>query len=71
MAGIESQIIWVMVYGLYGLVPLVRDEGLFAIGDLAFSICVVFINIKLLYGRSPSSLSSSTSHFHLNTDAPS
>jgi hypothetical protein len=25
-----------------------EDQGLFAMGDMAFSVCVVFINIKLL-----------------------
>jgi len=48
MAACESQIIWFMVYGLYGIVPGTTDQGIFAIGDLAFSVCVVFINVKLL-----------------------
>ena len=48
MAACESQIIYFMVYGLYGIVPIAGDQGIFAIGDLAFSVCVVFINVKLL-----------------------
>lgn len=48
MAAIESQLIWFTIYGLFGIVPITDDQSLFAIGDLAFSVCVVFINIKLL-----------------------
>lgn len=48
MAACESQIIYFMVYGLYGIIPITNDQGMFAIGDLAFSVCVVFINVKLL-----------------------
>lgn len=48
MAAGESVIIYFMIYALYGLVPLTKDKGLFALGDLSFSVCVVFINIKLL-----------------------
>jgi len=48
IAAIQSLIIYFMVYKLYGVIPFTIDQGLFAIGDLAFSICVVFINFKLL-----------------------
>jgi phospholipid-translocating ATPase len=48
MAAIESQLIWFTIYGLFGIVPITNDQSLFAIGDLAFSVCVVFINVKLL-----------------------
>jgi phospholipid-translocating ATPase len=49
IAGIESVIIYFMIYYIYGIVPGIRDQGLFAFGDLAFSVGVVFINVKLLY----------------------
>jgi len=45
---VESQIIYFMIYGLYGVVPITDDQGIFAIGNLAFSVCVIFINVKLL-----------------------
>jgi phospholipid-translocating ATPase len=48
LAGVQSVVIWFCIYGLYGLAPFTEDQGLFALGDLAFSICVVYINIKLL-----------------------
>jgi len=48
LAGIQSQIIYWLIYYLYGVVTFTEDQGLFAIGDLAFSICLIFINFKLL-----------------------
>ncbi|KAG9232656.1 putative phospholipid-transporting ATPase IA [Amylocarpus encephaloides] len=48
MAVSEALVIYFMVYGLYGVEHRTGDQGLFALGDLAFSICVVFINVKLL-----------------------
>lgn len=45
---IEGTFIWFMVYALYGLVPTVSDQRVYAIGSLAGSVCVLFINIKLL-----------------------
>ena len=47
LASCEAVLIYFMVYGLYGG-AYQSDQGLFAIGDLAFSVCVVFINVKLL-----------------------
>jgi phospholipid-translocating ATPase len=47
-AAFESQVIWWLTYWLFGIVPITDDQSLFAIGDLAFSVCVVFINVKLL-----------------------
>lgn len=40
--------IYFLIYALYGIHEM-GDQGLFALGDLAFSVCVVFINVKLLY----------------------
>lgn len=48
LTGVQSQLICWGVYGIYGLAPFTEDQGLFAIGDLAFSVRVVYINIKLL-----------------------
>ena len=48
LAGRQALIIYFMVYGLYSIVPITKNQGIFAIGDLAFSVCVVFIKIKLL-----------------------
>lgn len=48
LAGVQSQLIWWGIYVIYGLAPFTADQGLFAIGDLAFSVCVIYINIKLL-----------------------
>jgi len=48
MAACQSLVIYFMVYQLYGIIPLVRDQGLFALGDLPFSVCVIFINFNLL-----------------------
>ena len=48
MAAFESQVLWWMTYFLFGVVPITDDQSLFAIGNLAFSVCVVFINVKLL-----------------------
>ena len=44
----EGMMIYFMVYILYGTAHTTRDQTLFAIGDLAFSACAVFINFKLL-----------------------
>jgi phospholipid-translocating ATPase len=50
IGAVQAQVIWWMVYGLYGVVTIVDDDqGLFAMGNLAFSVCVVFLNLKLLY----------------------
>ncbi|KAH8657200.1 hypothetical protein BGZ60DRAFT_532048 [Tricladium varicosporioides] len=48
LAALESLAVYFMIYSLYGLVSFTTDQRLFAIGDLAFSICVIIINIKLL-----------------------
>lgn len=47
-AGIQSQVIWWCIYGLYGMAIFTEDQGLFALGNMAFSVCVVYINVKLL-----------------------
>ncbi len=47
-AWIHCQIIWFWIYYVYGIMLFTEDQTWFAIGDMAFSICVVFINVKLL-----------------------
>ncbi|TVY90815.1 putative phospholipid-transporting ATPase, partial [Lachnellula willkommii] len=47
-AAVESVIVYFMIYCLYGRMSFTTDQGLFAIGDLAFTVCVIFINVKLL-----------------------
>ncbi|KUJ12633.1 phospholipid-translocating P-type ATPase [Mollisia scopiformis] len=49
VAAVEAVVVYFLVYGLYGRVMMKGDEGLFAFGDLLFSVCVVFINAKLLF----------------------
>ncbi|KAF4631337.1 hypothetical protein G7Y89_g6786 [Cudoniella acicularis] len=48
IAAIQSLIIYFMIYYLYGVISFTTDQGLFAIGDMAFSVCVIIINVKLL-----------------------
>lgn len=48
IAGFESVVIYFMVYGLYGVVPTTIDKGIFAFGNISFSVCVIFIALKLL-----------------------
>lgn len=44
----EALLTFFLMYGLYGLADL-GGAGLFAMGDLCFSICIVVINTKLLF----------------------
>lgn len=50
-AGIEGILVfwgcWVS-YGFFGQLGALRDDGLFAFGDLIFSVCIVWTNWKLL-----------------------
>jgi phospholipid-translocating ATPase len=48
-AAIEGVIAWFGVWAGYGWFVTESDQGLFALGDLAFSIGVTWINVKLLY----------------------
>ena len=52
-AAVQCLIIWFLLYGLYGMTIAQEDQTWFAIGDMAYSICVVFINFKLLYVHLP------------------
>ncbi|KAL2133058.1 hypothetical protein VTI74DRAFT_2962 [Chaetomium olivicolor] len=46
----EGLLVWFLCWGMYGGLgkAVVRDGGLFALGDLVFSVNVVWTNLKLL-----------------------
>ncbi|KAK3945765.1 putative phospholipid-transporting ATPase DNF3 [Diplogelasinospora grovesii] len=48
MAVLESVIIFHAVFFIYGISVFPIDTSLYAIGTLAFTVCVVFINVKML-----------------------
>jgi phospholipid-translocating ATPase len=47
-AAAEGVLVWFLCWALYGGLSPVRDGGLFALGNLVFSVNVVWINLKLL-----------------------
>ncbi|CAK7266012.1 drs2 neo1 protein [Sporothrix epigloea] len=48
LAVCEALIIFFILYAVYIGADFVSDTTLYAIGSLAFSVCVIFINIKML-----------------------
>ncbi|OIW30341.1 phospholipid-translocating P-type ATPase [Coniochaeta ligniaria NRRL 30616] len=48
MATAEAVIIYYAIYGIYNSSLFTIDTTLYAMGTLAFTVCVVFINIKML-----------------------
>ncbi|EFX00376.1 p-type ATPase [Grosmannia clavigera kw1407] len=48
MAVCEACIIFYFIYGTYSSALFTSDTSLYAMGSLAFTVCVVFINIKML-----------------------
>ncbi|KAJ0117047.1 hypothetical protein J7T55_003463 [Diaporthe amygdali] len=48
MAVIEAVLIYYGVWGIFMKINFSVDNTLFAMGDLAFTVCVLFINIKML-----------------------
>ena len=48
LAIIQGLLIWFMVWGLYGTHHVMGDNGAFAIGNLCFSISIMWTNVKLL-----------------------
>lgn len=48
VAVIEAVLIYYGIWGIYMAINFNEDNTLFAMGDLAFTVCVLFINIKLL-----------------------
>ncbi|KAK6384456.1 drs2 neo1 protein [Exophiala oligosperma] len=49
LAACEAVIIYFIVYGIYGMAIFTRDQGLYAMGSIAFSGCVVIISLKLQF----------------------
>jgi phospholipid-translocating ATPase len=47
-AAVEGVLVWWLCWLLYGGLNPVRDEGLFALGNLVFSVNIVWTNLKLL-----------------------
>lgn len=48
IAVVEAVLIYFAIWGIFTNITFDMDDGLFAMGDLAFSAGVLFINIKLL-----------------------
>lgn len=48
MATLEALLVYFMVVSLFSWPDISGDDGIFAVGDLSFGICVVIINTKLL-----------------------
>lgn len=47
-AAAEGVLVWFLCWAVYGGTGPVRDGGLFALGDLVFSVMIVWTNLKLL-----------------------
>lgn len=47
MGTCEAMIVYFVMYGLFGTAPLTKDNGVFALGLLTYSACVVIISVKL------------------------
>lgn len=47
-AVVEGVLVWFGCWAGYGYMSQVRDEGLFALGDLVFSVAIMWTNLKLL-----------------------
>ncbi|KIX08736.1 uncharacterized protein Z518_03393 [Rhinocladiella mackenziei CBS 650.93] len=45
----EAMIVYFLMYSIYGEAFFTRDQGLYAMGSLAFSGCVVIISLKLQF----------------------
>ncbi|WYZ38535.1 hypothetical protein EsH8_III_000449 [Colletotrichum jinshuiense] len=45
---IESLVIFWVTYAVYNSLPFDQDTSLYAMGTIPFTVCVVFINIKLM-----------------------
>ena len=48
MAATEAVMIYLMIYEVFRTMLFTSDTTLYAMGTLAFTVCVVFINIKML-----------------------
>ena len=54
MAATEAVITFFCIYAVYRISSFSLDTGIFAVGQLAFTVAVIFINTKLLCVRFPS-----------------
>ncbi|KAG7122740.1 phospholipid-transporting ATPase DNF3 like protein [Verticillium longisporum] len=45
----ESFVIYYITWGVYDKLPFDQDTSLYAMGTVPFTVCVVFINLRLLY----------------------
>ena len=48
LATIQGILVWFVSWGLYGKHNIMGDNGAFAIGDLCFSLAIMWTNVKLL-----------------------
>ncbi|KAJ2899996.1 hypothetical protein MKZ38_002715 [Zalerion maritima] len=48
MASTEGAMIYFGIYEVYRTMEFLNDTTLYAMGDMAFTVCVIFINIKML-----------------------
>lgn len=48
VAVVHGMLCWFIVWALYGRHAIMSDNGLFALGDLVFSIAILWTNIKLM-----------------------
>lgn len=43
----EAMMVYFTMFGLFAHIPFTRDNSLFAMGDLTYTVCVIVINMKL------------------------
>lgn len=55
MAASETMIVFFCMLGLYGQAELIRDNGIYALGNLVFTACVIMISTKMQYVLDPQS----------------
>jgi phospholipid-translocating ATPase len=47
MATVEAMMVYFIMYGIYGRTPFTLDNGVYAMGVLTYSACVIVVNLKL------------------------
>ncbi|KAK5287918.1 drs2 neo1 protein [Exophiala xenobiotica] len=47
LASCEAVIVYFIMYSIYGMALFTRDQGLYAMGSVAFTACIVIISLKL------------------------
>lgn len=53
MASAEAMLIYFTMYGVWGMPGWKKDDGVYALGTLGYTACVVIINLKLQYVHPP------------------